>query len=78
MSTTTCPTLGVSAVAQDCQSILVTWSNPEVSVTIERSTDNTTWTTVLLASRVGQATFLDTNLQPSTAYSYRVTPLCGP
>jgi len=32
---------------------------------------------VLSASRVGQATFLDTDLQPSTAYYYRVTPLPG-
>jgi hypothetical protein len=77
-STTTSTTLGVSAMAEDCQSILVTWSNPEVSVTIERSTDNATWTTVLPASRVGEATLLDTNLQPSTAYYYRVTPVCGP
>jgi len=56
---------------------LVTWSNPEVSVTIGRSTDNATWTTVLSASRVGEATFLDTDLQPLTAYYYRVTPLSG-
>ena len=76
-STTTSTTLGVSAMAEDCQSILVTWSNPEVPVTIERSTDNATWTTVLPASRVGQATLLDTNLQSSTAYYYRVTPVCG-
>ncbi len=65
-------------MAEDCRSILVTWSNPEVSVTIGRSTDNATWTTVLSASRVGQATFLDTDLQPSTAYYYRVTLLSGP
>lgn len=71
-------TLGVSAMAEDCRSILVTWSDPEVSVTIGRSTDNATWTTVLSASRVGQATFLDTDLQPSTAYYYRVTLLSGP
>jgi len=71
-------TLGVSAMAEDCRSILVTWSNPEVLVTIGRSTDNATWTTVLSASRVGQATFLDTDLQPSTAYYYRVTPRSGP
>jgi len=32
---------------------------------------------VLSASRVGQATFLDTHLQPSTAYYYRVTSLSG-
>ena len=70
-------TLGVSAMPEDCRSILVSWSNPEVSVTIARSTDNATWTTVLSASRVGQATFLDTDLQPSTAYYYRVTPLPG-
>ena len=71
-------TLSVSAMAEDCRSILVTWSDPEVSVTIGRSTDNATWTTVLSASRVGQATFLDTDLQPSTAYYYRVTLLSGP
>jgi hypothetical protein len=70
--------LGVSAVSQDCQSILVTWSSPEVSVAIARSTDTARWTTVLAASRAGQATFLDTNLEPSTAYYYRVTPRCGP
>ena len=77
-SPTTSTTLGVSAMPQDCRSILVRWSNPEVSVTIARSTDNATWTTVLSASRVGQASFLDTDLQPSTAYYYRVTPLPGP
>jgi len=64
-------------MAEDCRSILITWSNPEVSVTIGRSTDNATWTTVLSASRVGEATFLDTDLQPLTAYYYRVTPLSG-
>jgi len=69
--------LGVSVVPQDCQSVLVTWSDPNVSVIIDRSTDTTSWTRVLPASREGQATFLDTNLQPSTAYSYRVTPRCG-
>lgn len=69
--------LGVSVMAQDCRSILVTWSSPEVSVTIARSADTASWTTVLSASRAGQATFLDTNLDPSTAYYYRVTPLCG-
>jgi len=68
----------VSAIAEDCRSVLVRWSNPEVSVTIARSTDNATWTTVLSASRVGQATFLDTHLRPSTAYYYRVTSLSGP
>ena len=77
-STTTSTTLGVSATAEDCRSILVTWSNPEVSVTIGRSTDNATWTTVFSASRVGEATFLDTDLQPLTTYYYRVTPLSGP
>src|SRR5262249_22408418 len=71
--TTTSTTLGVTAVAEDCRSVMVRWSNPEVPVTIRRSTDNATWTTVLSASRVGQATFLDTDLQPSTAYYYRVT-----
>jgi hypothetical protein len=65
-------------MAEDCRSILVTWSNPEVSVTIDRSIDNATWSTVLSASRLGQATFLDTDLQPSTAYHYRVTPRSGP
>jgi hypothetical protein len=65
-------------MAEDCRSILITWSNPDVPVTIVRSTDNATWTTVLSASRVGQATFLDTNLQPSTVYYYRVTLLSGP
>src|SRR6266446_4560218 len=75
---TTSTTLGVSAIAEDCRSVLVRWSNPEVSVTIARSTDNATWTTVLSASRVGQATFLDTHLQPSTAYYYRVKFLSGP
>jgi len=64
-------------MAEDCRSMLVTWSNPEVSVPIGRSTDNATWTTVLSASRVGEATFLDTDLQPLTAYYYRVTPLSG-
>ncbi len=75
---TTSTTLGFSAMAEDCRSVLVTWSNPAVPVTILRSTDNGTWTTVLSASRVGQATFLDTDLQPSTAYYYRVAPLAGP
>ena len=77
-STTTSTTLGVSAIAEDCRSIVVTWSSPDVSVTIERSTDNETWTTVLPASRVGEAKLRDTNLQPSTSYYYRVTPRCGP
>jgi hypothetical protein len=77
-STTTSTTLAASAMAQDCRSILITWSNPEVPVTISRSTDTVTWTTVLSASRVGQATFLDTDLQPSMTYYYRVTPLPGP
>jgi hypothetical protein len=77
-TSTTSTTLGVSAMPQDCRSILVRWSNPNVSVTVLRSTDNATWTTVLSASRVGQATFVDTDLQPSTAYYYRVIPLPGP
>ena len=76
-TSTTTTTLGVSAMAEDCRSVLVTWSNPDVSVTIVRSTDNATWTTVLSASSVGQATFLDTGLQPSTAYYYRVTQRSG-
>src|SRR5262245_47313013 len=74
---TTSTTLGVSVMAEDCQSILVTWSNPAVPVAVERSTDNVRWTTVLPASHVGQKTFLDTNLQPSTTYYYRATQLCG-
>ena len=63
---------------QDCQSILVTWSDPDVAVVIDRSTDTRSWMSVLSPSRAGQAAFLDANLQPSTAYYYRVTPLCGP
>ena len=69
--------LGVSVMPQDCQSILVTWSDPDVAVVIDRSTDTRSWMSVLSPSRAGQAAFLDTNLQPSTAYYYRVTPLCG-
>lgn len=68
-------------MVQDCGSILVTWSNPDVSVTVVRSTDTVKWTTVLSASSVGEATFLDTRLEPSTTYYYRVyqvTPRSGP
>jgi hypothetical protein len=73
-----CTALGVSVVPQGCGSILVTWSNADVSVTVVRSTDTKKWKTVLSASRIGQATFLDTGLQPSTTYYYRVTPLSHP
>src|SRR5262249_10162958 len=69
--------LGVSIVPQDCQSILITWSDPDVSVVIDRSSDTKRWTSVLSPSLAGQASFLDTTLEPSTAYYYRVTPLCG-
>jgi hypothetical protein len=62
-------------MAEDCGSILVTWSNPDVRVSVSRSTDNSSWTTVLRASSMGQATFRDTGLAPATAYRYRVTPL---
>ena len=62
-------------MAEDCGSILVTWSNPDVSVSVTRSTDNANWTTVLRASSIGQATFRDTGLEPMKAYHYRVTPL---
>jgi len=55
--------------------MLITWSNPDVSVSVSRSTDNTNWTTVLRASSIGQATFRDTGLAPLTSYHYRVTPL---
>jgi len=73
-----CSSLGVSAMPRDCGSVLITWSNPDVPVTILRSTDNATWTTVLSTSVVGQATFLDTTVQPSTAYYYRVGPRSDP
>ena len=73
--TTTSTTLGVSAMAEDCGSMLITWSNPDVSVSVSRSTDSTNWTTVLRASSIGQATFRDTGLAPLTSYHYRVTPL---
>src|SRR5579862_207560 len=72
---TTPTTLGVSAMAEDCRSMLITWSNPDVPVSVSRSTDNVNWTTVLGASSMGQATFRDTDLEPSTTYHYRVTPL---
>jgi hypothetical protein len=62
-------------MAEDCGSMLITWSNPDVPVSVSRSTDKMNWTTVLRASEIGQATFRDTGLEPSTAYHYRVTPL---
>ena len=58
-------------------SILVSWGNGNISIKLEHSFDNLTWTTILSVSTLGQTSFTDTGLPAGKTVYYRYTVLSG-
>lgn len=71
--TPTTPTTGLlTATALDGRTIRLSWGTVTSSIRIEKLTSSGAWTTIANLSSSAR-TFLDTNCQPGTQYSYRLT-----
>src|SRR5437773_931976 len=76
------PPTGLTATAASSSQVSLTWTAPTdnggsaiTGYTIERSTDGSTWTTLVANTANTAATYSDTGLTRATAYSYKVSAI---
>src|SRR5438093_645548 len=76
------PPTGLTATAASSSQVSLTWTAPTdnggsaiTGYTIERSTDGSTWTTLVANTTNTAATYSDTGLTRATAYSYKVSAI---